>query len=250
VTGPHRVESAQNPAFKDLRRLLSATGIRKQGRTLLAGPRLVAEALRTVPERALLWLTAGETPAPPPGVPLTHLALAGDLFRTLDVFGTRSPLLVLRVPEIARWDPERGLTPGMTLFVPFQDPENVGAVIRSAVGFGAGRIVCLAECAHPYHPKALRASGGAVLCAPLALGPPLAALSPALPIFPLSREGRSIESVRFPPACGLLPGLEGPGLPEAWRKRAVSIPIRPEVESLNAAVATAVALFVWSRQGS
>ena len=43
-----------------------------------------------------------------------------------------------------------------------------------------------------------------------------------------------------------MPGLEGEGLPEAWRSRTLAIPIRPEVESLNAAAAVAVALYAWS----
>ena len=32
-----------------------------------------------------------------------------------------------------------------------------------------------------------------------------------------------------------------------WKKCALAIPIHPEVESLNAATAAAIALYVWSR---
>ena len=42
-------------------------------------------------------------------------------------------------------------------------------------------------------------------------------------------------------------GMEGPGLPEKWRERAVAIPMAGEVESLNAATAAAIALYVWSQ---
>ena len=38
----HRIDSAQNQRFKDLRRLLAAKGIRRQGLAPAAGPRLVA----------------------------------------------------------------------------------------------------------------------------------------------------------------------------------------------------------------
>jgi tRNA G18 (ribose-2'-O)-methylase SpoU len=41
--------------------------------------------------------------------------------------------------------------------------------------------------------------------------------------------------------------VEGPGLPGHLREKAVSIPISPEVESLNAVVATAIALYVWKQ---
>jgi len=42
--------------------------------------------------------------------------------------------------------------------------------------------------------------------------------------------------------------MEGEGLPDRWRKTAVSIPIDPAVESLNAATAAAIALFAWRQQ--
>jgi tRNA G18 (ribose-2'-O)-methylase SpoU len=67
-------------------------------------------------------------------------------------------------------------------------------------------------------------------------------------VIALSAEGTDIREVAFPPAFGLLTGMEGPGLPERWRRSAVRIPIRAEVESLNAAAATAVALYEWRRR--
>ena len=63
---------------------------------------------------------------------------------------------------------------------------------------------------------------------------------------PLSKEGTRISDFKFPAKFALLPGIEGPGLPDRFRKTAVSIPISPGVESLNAVAATAVALFVWA----
>jgi len=68
-----------------------------------------------------------------------------------------------------------------------------------------------------------------------------------LPGVPLSNEGKKISDFKFPEKFGLLPGLEGPGLPDRFRKTALSIPISRRVESLNAVVATAVALFVWAQ---
>jgi 16S rRNA (guanine527-N7)-methyltransferase len=157
-------------------------------------------------------------------------------------------LLLIGLPEMPPWTPADGFPAGVSVIIPFQDPENVGAAIRSAAAFGAAQAILLAESAHPFHPKALRASGGAALSLPLRPGPSLQALPPELPILALSAEGVDIRETTFPEAFGLLAGLEGPGLPEAWRRHAVRIPIRPEVESLNAAAAVAVALYEWKRR--
>ena len=51
----------------------------------------------------------------------------------------------------------------------------------------------------------------------------------------------------FPQGFGLLPGVEGPGLPDRFRAHALAIPMAGNVESLNAATAAAIALYLWSR---
>ncbi len=250
---PHFIESEQNPVFKDLRKLLSPRGIKKQGRALLSGSRLTAEALRRIPGRCRFWVVpagAGPEAMPPEDAPagLRRLELAPGLYRELDLFGTDDPLLVLDVPVPDRWDPAEGLPGGVSVLIPFQDPENAGAAVRSAAAFGVDRVILLAESAHPFHPKTLRSSGGAVLAVPLLEGPSIHDLPEDPGILALSGEGRDLATFRFPDRFALLPGVEGPGLPRRLRARALSIPIRPEVESLNAAAAVAVALYAW-RQG-
>jgi 16S rRNA (guanine527-N7)-methyltransferase len=242
------ISSDQNPVFKDLKKLLTGRGIRKAGQALVAGEKLVAEILAVHPDSCLAWVSGHDQP-PPDVVPHLHwYQLTPELLRELDIFGTRAPLLLIRLPDMPVWMPSEGFPVGASVLIPFQDPENVGAAIRSAAAFGAVQAILLAESAHPFHPKALRASGGAVLSLPLRQGPALDAVPHELPIIALSAEGADIRQAAFPAAFGLLAGLEGPGLPEPWRRRAVRIPIRPEVESLNAAAATAVALYEWKRR--
>lgn len=172
--------------------------------------------------------------------------LAPQLYDTLDLFGTSYPIVLVKIEEIPKWSPSDGLPQGCTLFVPFQDPENVGAVIRSAVAFGAAGIILLAEAANPFHPKSVRASGGVVFRANLLEGPSILDLPEDMPLVTLSKEGQRISDFTFPAKFGLLPGIEGPGLPIRFRAAAVSIPISRQVESLNAVVAAAIALFEWA----
>ena len=63
----------------------------------------------------------------------------------------------------------------------------------------------------------------------------------------LDTTGPELSEAPFPDRFGLVVGVEGPGLPahlrEGERRR---IAMQPGVESLNAAAAAAIALYVWS----
>jgi tRNA G18 (ribose-2'-O)-methylase SpoU len=216
----------------------------------VSGSKLIADLMAHHPERCEAWLSREDQTPPPPHGParLQWIQLSAALLDELDVFGTHTSLLLITLPEILPWSPEEGFDEGCSLLIPFQDPENVGAVIRSAAAFGVSQVILLAESAHPFHPKALRASGGAVLSVRLRQGPALGELPAHLPILALSAECADLCQTAFPPAFGLLAGMEGPGLPEPWRRRALRIPIRTEVESLNAAAAVSVALYEWRRR--
>ena len=169
-----RIESESNPRFKDLKRALSGRGIHKHGSVIVSGRKNVHDVLTALPDACEAWIAAEGHPDPPATLPPTVscLLLARQLFRTLDVFGTDAPLLLLRTPPLMEWNVEAGLPDGCSLLVPFQDPENVGAVIRSAVGFDVGTVILLAGAGHPFHPRAVRASGGAVFRAHMLRGLP------------------------------------------------------------------------------
>jgi len=249
----HRVrnmESEQNTTYKDLKKLLTAKGMKKQNQALVSGTKQITDIIAQCCDKCLAWISWSENQPPPENLPgrAAWYRLAPELFDTIDILGTRSPLLLVEIPSIPSWQPGAGLPPGCTVLVPFQDPENVGAVIRSAVAFGAENIVLLAEAAHPFHPRAIRASGGAVMHANLMQGPSIGDLPTDLPVVALSMKGTPISKFAFPPSFALLPGMEGPGLPKGLEKNAVSIPMSEKVESLNAAAAAAIALYAWSQE--
>ncbi|MHC4941385.1 MAG: 16S rRNA (guanine(527)-N(7))-methyltransferase RsmG [Planctomycetota bacterium] len=248
----HRITSSSNRMFSSWKKLTSARGIRKACAAILHGERIVEEALCDHPGACKAWIT-DEKGLPPREDAPEHLGwykLAPPLFKELDLFGTGKPLLLVETPSMPDWSPEDAWPRGCTLFIPFQDPENVGSVIRSAAAFGAARVVLLEEAAHPFLPKACRAAGTALLKVPLYSGPSIRELEAyRAPVFALSKEGRSIRKFAFPKAFGLLAGLEGLGLPGRFRNsEALSIPIEEDCESLNAATSVAVALYAWRSQ--
>jgi 16S rRNA (guanine(527)-N(7))-methyltransferase RsmG len=251
-SGPVReVSSASNPMFKLCRDLLTGRGIRKHKQAIMAGSRIVSEIITHFPQHVAAWVTDSSGPHPPtelaPGTP--WLRVADALFQELDASGTHSPLLLVMVPPIPAWSDATTWPKGCTLFVPFQDPENVGAVIRSAAAFGVARVVLLRESAHPFHPKAARAAGPALFQIIIEHGPSIRDLAAGrVPLIALSTDGDIMADSEFPETFGLVSGVEGPGLPESLRgglRR--RIPIEPGVESLNAATATAIALYEWRR---
>ena len=247
---PYRVveiASRENPRYKSWLKSLSGKGLKKSGQALVAGRKFVAEILAAHPDKVagLIARRLDDLEGLPIPDNLTvHLARP-ELLPDLDLFGTGPPLLILDISEPPAWDGR--LAEGLTVFLPFQDPANLGAAIRTSAALGA-RIVLTAEAASPWHPKSLRASGPALLASDLYQGPPLAELARLdLPgLLALSPVGDDLLKLDFPAAAGLVFGIEGPGLDEIWpRARRFSIPMAPGVESLNAAAALAVTLGLW-----
>lgn len=244
------IESTTNPTFKQLLALHSGRGVRRTGLALVAGTRPVREVLRDFPARCVAWVSDGAGPDPDVPEHVAWYRMSRDLFRRVDTTGAGAPLLVVRVPDFPLWS-DGDWPPGCTLFVPFQDPENVGAILRSAAAFGVARVVLLAEAANPFHPKSVRAAGGsALLRLHFLRGPSIRSLEVRqVPLLALSAVGRDIGHCRFPARFGLLPGLEGPGLPAPLQTpETLRIPMQPGIESLNAAAATAIALYLWRQQ--
>jgi TrmH family RNA methyltransferase len=149
------------------------------------------------------------------------------------------------VAVFRRDDLPRGTRPVTLALWHVGDPGNLGTLLRAADSFGAG--VALSEgCADPTGPKAVRASMGSLFRVPLsAFGEPggkRVALVPSGGI-PLPELDSSDEVV-------LVLGAEREGLPEEILEQCeerVSIPQTGGAESLNVAMAGAIALYELAR---
>ncbi|HEU4449171.1 MAG TPA: RNA methyltransferase [Gaiellaceae bacterium] len=127
------------------------------------------------------------------------------------------------------------------------DPGNVGTLLRTAEALGPAFVALSPGCADPTGPKALRASAGAVFRVPLAAfaeaPPPRVALVP--------REGIPLPDLELGERATFVLGAEREGLPAAVlaaAEAAATIPQAGEAESLNVAVAGAIALYEWRRR--
>jgi tRNA G18 (ribose-2'-O)-methylase SpoU len=151
------------------------------------------------------------------------------------------------------------------------DHENLGALFRNAAAFGVAAVLLDPTCADPLYRRSIRVSVGHVLQVPSARLTPwpealgtlraagfvLAAMTPHPPV--ASGEGRPATDLAGLGATApgrpvaLLFGAEGAGLSAAALEAAdrwVSIPMSGRVDSLNVAVAAAVAFHALGTQGA
>ena len=133
------------------------------------------------------------------------------------------------------------------------DPRNLGAIIRSAAAFGAAGVIMTERRAASMTASAWKSSAGAAARLPIAQVTNLARTIDAVKkegLFVVGLDGESEELISTmkiaSEAIMLVVGSEGKGLARLTREKCdlvISIPISATTESLNASVATAIALF-------
>ncbi len=238
------IASRENLRYKSWLKSLSGRGLKKNSVALISGRKFISEIISRFPDQVAGVIARRKDELEGLLLPPTTTVylVRPEIFAPLDTTGAGSPLLLLNIPNWPIWPGE--LAPGLTLFLPFQDPANLGAAIRTATALGA-RVVLLAEATNPWHPKSLRAAGPALLQAEIYQGPSLKELATKniCGINALSPVGSDFLSADLPENCGLVFGLEGPGLGDVWpAEKCLAIPMAPGVESLNAAATVAVCL--------
>jgi len=230
----------------------------KGGEALLEGPHLVAEAaaagLRLVEVVATPGFVASEegrvvvAALPHPPELATEEALG-------TVFDADSPRGIAAVVELPR--PGVGGLPvvedAVYLYLDgLQDPGNLGALVRSAEAAAVAGVALGPGCAHPNHPRALRASAGSLLRVKVARDVEAADLTARLEgVSPrwaalATRGGEPLWQADLGGALVLALGAEGPGLSPEVEARCglrLTIPLQEPVESLNATVAASLVLF-------
>jgi tRNA G18 (ribose-2'-O)-methylase SpoU len=137
-----------------------------------------------------------------------------------------------------------------------QDPENLGGIIRSSAAFGVRGLLLGPDCADPFSRRVARTSMGANFRLPLIesddLARDLSALRDEygvqLVATVLAGDAERLPAVAPSGRMALLFGSEGFGLGPQWLAlcgRRVTIPMRPDVDSLNVNVAAGIFLYHW-----
>jgi TrmH family RNA methyltransferase len=127
------------------------------------------------------------------------------------------------------------------------DPGNVGTLLRTADAFGPAFVALSSGSADATSPKALRASMGAVFRVPTAAFDD--APRPRIGLVP--RGGTALAELELGEGATFVLGAEREGLSDEVARSCdelVSIPLADGAESLNVAVAGAIALYEFRRR--
>ena len=132
-----------------------------------------------------------------------------------------------------------------------QDPNNLGAILRSAEAFGVSGVIMSDDCCDVFNPKVVRGSMGAVFRLPVLITDSLGAWFSAHPQINtyaavVDDNAQRVTDISFKTPCAVVVGNEGNGIrPETLGacKSKITIPMNGKAESLNASVAAAI--LIW-----
>ena len=132
-----------------------------------------------------------------------------------------------------------------------QDPNNLGAILRSAEAFGVSGVIMSDDCCDVFNPKVVRGSMGAVFRLPVLITDSLGAWFSAHPQINtyaavVDDNAQRVTDISFKAPCAVVVGNEGNGIrPETLDacKSKITIPMKGKAESLNASVAAAI--LIW-----
>lgn len=260
LDGPALQPGTNNKTVRNFAHLNRSRSFReKNGLFAMEGARLIFDALSSgVPVQAILLTAHGEAAfgqqlaaaAPQVRTLLISDALAREISDTEHAQGIFA--IAQMRPDSARM-PKKG--DRCLMLHALQDPSNLGAILRTAEALGT-KAVYLYQCVDLYNPKTLRSSMGALFRVPVlrlasdtdflrhcaAEGIPTCAAV-------VDRDAVLLGNYDFSGGACVLIGNEGNGLPrqisDACSDR-LTIPMAPDSNSLNAAMAAG--LFLWEMQ--
>ncbi len=236
------ISSPQNPKVVAAGRLHRARHRQSEGKTLLEGPHVVADGVENGAQLERIFALAGDAAAASVAastdVPV-HLVTEPVLRK---LAGTEHPTGPVAVAVVPAPEPFPQDWPVLVM-VGIADPGNAGTLIRSAAAFGFA--VSSVGGADLWSPKAVRSAAGAHYRTRICAQPPAIADIAQTTVATVSEGGRPTVGDKRPVVVYV--GSEAHGLPTeivAAADQQLTIPMSAGMESLNAAVAGSIAMFM------
>lgn len=257
-----QITSRDNALYKEIKNLAcNAHARRKSGRTLLDGTHLCQAYLqhRGVADLCAVSESSLQNPEVIQIIDECEkrngqvIVLSEGLFQALSQVENGVGLVfIVPTPSSVMGN---GLSINAVLLDGLQDPGNFGSILRSAAAAGIKQVYCSEGSASAWSPKVLRAGMGAHFLLEIFESVDLSTLiqQSQIPVFATSSHTTTtIYQANLNQPLAWLFGHEGKGVSEKLINLAhdtVTIPQRPEIESLNVAASAAICFFEQLRQG-
>lgn len=252
------ISSRKNKVITHLKNL-SADGEyrRETGEFVCDGEKTLKEALSSGAEiTKVLW--GGEPAFEIPGS-IEQFSCPSDLMQNVSPLkSSHGPVFSVRIPRRCGKEKkasEKGTSSNALILENVQDPGNVGTVIRTANAMGIEAVILVGDCADLYNPKTVRATMGGIFRQTV-IEMDIDELKYYVNQNDLRLYGAALsdnaEDLRSLDMSGLAVavGSEGRGLTDKLLdicEGQLIIPMQPDCESLNAAVAAAIIMWEMHR---
>jgi TrmH family RNA methyltransferase len=239
------LNSATNAKILHLTALRKDVRMRKQYQsTIVTGEKFIRETMEIAPLKMLL--TTYELPETMMKVKDRTFLIPPHILTKITGLHTNAGMVAEFVtPEATQFDE----LPKLLVLDRISDPGNLGAIIRSQIAFGWEDLFLLPGCCDLFNDKVVRSSAASVFRIKWQEGTweEMTSLVKKNHLTPYvaDMQGKDATTVKKYKPCLLLSN-EGAGisnLAEHWGEK-VSIPMATTIESLNAAVAGALLLYI------
>ena len=210
---------------------------------------VIEETLKKIQQDIFLWKKLQRT---------GYETVSTEVFRKIS--DTQTPqgiLTVLKRPKYQLQELLKVKNPLFVLLEDLQDPGNLGTILRTGEGAGVTAVIMSRNTVDIFNPKTIRATMGSVYRVPFlyvdSLEDTIKSLHNAnIKTYAAHLKGETYyDSFSFKEGTAFLIGNEGNGLKKETADLASSylkIPMEGQVESLNAAIATALLMYEAHRQ--
>ena len=246
-----RIESRQNPQYKLWKKYISRPEKEdcpwipvegwKQIKDLSAQRPIELLLFSEGPERGIKDLVSRSTES---------VQLAPALLKSLSSLDSSQQILAFFEKPAWSWN---DLTPRVLYLHKLQDPGNLGTLLRTARATGIFSVATSPHTVSCFNAKVVRASAASLFSVPFLEGIEAGEFkSRGYRIWVTTpRDGKSLFEASFDSPLAIVIGNEGQGLDATVLELAdhhLHIPMQPQVESLNAAVAGSLVLYEVFRQ--
>ena len=259
-----RVESSDNNRIKLVRKLQNKKNRDAENKFVIEGINLVSEAIRRNIKTEYVMVSdefdggelvqqliddASTTVCQVPGAIFDKITDADNGVGILAVIDKKTiqPEDISNLPHDAN----------ILVMDRLQDPGNIGTMIRTAVATGYGAIVLVKGTADVYSPKVLRSTAGMVFDIPIINVDSATELRKMMTsmnrkfVVTAVEGGKPYYEEDLQHGIALIIGNEGNGVSDEMMALAdvkVTIPMKGEIESLNAAISAAILMYEAIRQ--